>query len=87
MPKVNIYESVPSSLAEQRTRLSVGWAKDKDVQIGVTDLREGADPGREYGDDDQPNWQGPWIGLDRHQINELIRTLRQARDSAYGRDE
>lgn len=30
---------------------------------------------------------GVWLDLDRHGCNRLIRALRKARDSAYGRDE
>jgi hypothetical protein len=29
---------------------------------------------------------GPWITLDREGINRLIRSLRRARDQAYGQD-
>lgn len=32
-------------------------------------------------------WQGRRMTISRPQINELIRTLREARDAAYGRDE
>lgn len=32
-------------------------------------------------------YQGIWADLDRQACNELIRLLRRARDSAYGRDE
>lgn len=32
-------------------------------------------------------WDGFFVTLDRHQINQLIRNLRKARDRAFGRDE
>lgn len=32
-------------------------------------------------------FDGFWITLDRYNLNRLIRTLRRARDTAYGRDE
>lgn len=35
----------------------------------------------------EPAWQGHRMFLSRPQINQLIRTLREARDAAYGRDE
>lgn len=35
----------------------------------------------------EPAWQGRRMHLSRSQINTLIRTLREARDAAYGRDE
>lgn len=38
--------------------------------------------------DKRPSMQGPVsVDLNRQQINRLIRTLRTARDQAYGRDE
>jgi hypothetical protein len=85
MPKTNIYESAPS-IEEQRTRVSVGWAHERDVQIGVLHLRPDADRDREYGDDGELNWQGWWMDLTRPQVNHLIQELRKARDDAFGRD-
>lgn len=35
----------------------------------------------------RPAWDGPRMVLDREQINLMIRTLREARDAAYGRNE
>lgn len=32
-------------------------------------------------------YSGLWSSLERHDINRLIKILRKARDSAYGRDE
>lgn len=32
-------------------------------------------------------WEGEHVELDREQINQLIRALREARDQAFGRDE
>lgn len=34
-----------------------------------------------------PEFDSLWTDLDRHEINKLIKVLRRARDSAYGRDE
>jgi hypothetical protein len=34
-----------------------------------------------------PGYSGVWSTLDRYSINRLIRSLRKARDSAFGRDE
>ena len=34
-----------------------------------------------------PEFDSLWCDLDRHEINKLIKVLRRARDSAYGRDE
>lgn len=33
------------------------------------------------------SWQGEFVELNRAQVNELIRSLRVARDNAYGRNE
>jgi len=35
----------------------------------------------------EPTWESQHVELDRDQINRLIRTLREARDAAFGRDE
>lgn len=35
----------------------------------------------------QRAWDGQFVDLDREQLNRLIRTLRDARDAAFGRDE
>lgn len=69
-------------------KVSVGWTKDRDVQVGVElsphvtfngDLPTGA----------TVTAGGPsaWATLDRHGLNRLIRSLRKARDAAYGADE
>jgi hypothetical protein len=36
---------------------------------------------------DDTHWDGWFADLDRQQVNHLIRTLREARDKAFGRDE
>jgi len=56
--------------------LNVGWQRDGDVQIGVDPLT-----GNVAAD------SGLWADLDRQGCNDLIRILRRARDSAFGRDE
>ena len=50
----------------------VGWARGMDCQIGV---RSTEDVG-----------EGLFCDLDRESINKLIRTLRKARDQAFGAD-
>lgn len=32
-------------------------------------------------------YSGVWSNLNRHQVNQLIKVLRRARDSAFGKDE
>lgn len=53
--------------------VKVGWQSGADVQIGVI---EEATPD-----------SGMWSHLDRAGCNALIKAVRRARDSAFGRDE
>lgn len=76
--------------------LEVRWAPDREIQVGVMlDPKTSDQPqtlqelfnGRT---DDIPEHQGLFVTfdwLDRAAINRLIRSLRKARDSAFGRDE
>ncbi|HCT78570.1 MAG TPA: hypothetical protein DGT23_18715 [Micromonosporaceae bacterium] len=82
-------------------RISVGWSKDQHAQIGVgwVDPNATAESlGHQTGwsadyimsgetDETGKIWQSQWMNLDRHTINQLIRELRRARDTAFGRDE
>ena len=60
----------------RRRGAHVGWVKGRSVEIGVASF----DPSREMPND------GVFMSLDRDGINRLIRTLRKARDAAYGSD-
>lgn len=54
------------------------WASaDREVGRALLDLIEST----------QPNHTGLWATLTRQQVNRLIRMLRRARDSVYGKDE
>jgi hypothetical protein len=78
MPKETIYGTDGGPVQH----VAVGWTHGGGVQVGVvngpevslTINGESANPGL-------------WMDLDRGQINRLIRSLRRARDAAYGRDE
>jgi hypothetical protein len=64
--------------------LAVGWSSDRGVQVGVTAgpaAKIRIDQGDTGGETDSL-----WLDLDREGINRLIRTLRKARDAAYGAD-
>lgn len=110
MPKTSIYADSDDPGGEQRIRCEIGWAKGYDVQIAVTRLADGLEPGIEFvpstgnttitvsggatqggtttvSGEPQSAWQGQRMSVTRSQINSLIRTLRDARDVAYGRDE
>lgn len=54
----------------------VGWTKGRYVEVGVATF----DPSREM-----PTG-GVFMSLDRDGCNRLIRSLRKARDAAYGSD-
>lgn len=85
MPKELVYSrealagQVATALVEH---VAIGWTKDYGpVQIGMVngdtvDLTINGEPSN----------GGLWMDLDREQINRLIRSLRKARDSAYGAD-
>lgn len=112
MPKVNLYETTyggvdvetGESLPDpQPRRISVGWSKGQDAQLGIgwvdptkraAETREGrTSVGGDYiasaevEDETGKVWLSQWLTLDRHLINQLIRELRKARDEAFGRDE
>jgi hypothetical protein len=96
MPKELIYspEALCSRLYDDTNRatvqpypvehLAVGWSSDRGVQIGLTagpSAKIRVDEGNTGGETDSL-----WLDLDRDAINRLIRTLRRARDAAYGAD-
>lgn len=74
---------VGQPVALDDSAVKVGWTKDLDhVEIAVVHHRDVADGAGSEHDD------GTWHAqFDRAGINRLIRTLRRARDDAFGRDE
>lgn len=67
----------------RRESVRVGWDRIGYVQL-ATVLQAGTDgaPSEHASEVDQ----GQFVDLDRESINRLIRTLRKARDQAYGSD-
>ena len=62
-------------------RVKVGWSKESgDIQI-ATVAPDGVELRGEH-----PESNGWFVNLDRSGINRLIRTLRKARDQAFGSD-
>lgn len=62
-------------------RVKVGWSREQgDIQI-ATVAPEGVQLESEH-----PESNGWFVNLDRSGINRLIRTLRKARDQAFGAD-
>lgn len=53
--------------------VSVAWGRNRDATIGVIK-------------DNEVTGAQCWVDLDRDGINRLIRSLRKARDQAYGQD-
>lgn len=58
------------------------WARDSHVQMVVAPFIEGMPE-----EDVIKAETTHWIEFDRYSINQLIRNLRTARDSAFGKDE
>lgn len=73
--------------------IQVAWGPHETVQVSTScptrviasTLFIGGD-GTPHVEEDTP-FPGWWADLDRHALNRLIRTLRRARDAAYGKDE
>jgi hypothetical protein len=73
----------------------IDGSPDEWVEVVAMCIRPGNGPHRSTGDAivDAINevthggYLGLWSDLDRHGINQLIKVLRRARDSAYGKDE
>ena len=78
-------------LSKPTVRIEVGWSRDMYVQVATTKLGSNSEPVAVDKDmvpvEPEGIWDGQWVDLDRHLINELIRVLRRARDQAFGRDE
>lgn len=75
---------------EDLSYVHVGWDRDKYVQIATVEPRGAIAPWDRLQEKHviagggTPGW---FVTLDREGINALIRNLRKARDSAFGRDE
>ncbi len=83
MPKELIYsnDTLAGSTTSVVEHIAVGWAKDRDVQLGVVN-----GPPVELIINGVRSDPGLWMDMDRGQINRLIRALRRARDAAFGSD-
>lgn len=86
MPKENIDDLVTKGF-----RVEVSWMANHQpdgwVQLATVNQRSTLTlPGDNPGDPDQP-FDGWRVTLDRDGINRAIRSLRKARDAAFGRDE
>ena len=60
-----------------RRGVHIGWNKNLYVEVGVAEYEVGTE---------SINESGMFTSLDREGINRLIRTLRTARDQAFGKD-
>lgn len=92
MPREMLYPMPNPDGSNADRRVEIGWSRTGYVQIATTVLQPGADRDSDYfgGTEKEPaqrSWDGQFVDMNRHQINELIRKLRRARDQAFGRDE
>jgi hypothetical protein len=84
MPKENINDQVAEGF-----RVEIGWGSNVPnerlghVQIATVNQHS---PFAFEGDESREAFDGWHVTLDREGINRLIRSLRRARDSAYGAD-
>lgn len=86
MPKQYIYservmmnETTGEESLANPNRVKVTWNKETgDIQIATIN------PETEYDHNEKSGW---YVDLERAHVNDLIRTLRRARDTALGRDE
>lgn len=91
MPKELVYG--PNPTEDVIEHVAVGWARDGGVQLGFTagpsvrittmETDNVIVDGRVVTDVEHDSL---WLDLDRQGINHLIRSLRKARDAAYGAD-
>ena len=80
MPKETVYDE--SGMYD----VVVGWERDKHVQVGVQAHNQ-QNLVVVDGEAQPAKFESLWGTFDRAGINRLIRSLRGARDQAYGRDE
>lgn len=67
-------ERVHDKAKDATKAVEVQWG-DGTAQVAVVDVRVA-----------EPAAAALWMDLDRQRMNHLIRVLRRARDSAYGKD-
>jgi len=90
---INPTPNADGTAGEQR--LELHWQRGLGVQLAATAWK--GEPGRpdpvvEYLAPNEAGetyraWDGPFVDLNRDQLNHLIKQLRIARDQAFGRDE
>lgn len=93
MPRHNVYPPSTTPGVAPGERLELHWQRDGGVQLATThwagagapDTATEFLPGTSV-NETAPAWAGQFIGLDRGQINHLIKQLRVVRDQAFGRD-
>lgn len=84
MPKENINSTCVSDNNEAVTRAELSWKiapgyVQLTTSMLTTSTPEGAPASQHYA-------EGAYVQLDREGINRMIRSLRKARDAAYGQD-
>jgi hypothetical protein len=90
MPKEKIYGDKPFGEEHpEQSVVEVRWDQESGYfQIATKEaMAEVFMAGDELPENTIPAQYGWYVTLDRRGINDLIKTLRRARDQAYGRDE
>lgn len=92
MPKENIYcEANRGDSPDESWRAEVQWSGGKDGNYGFVMVGT-VNPNSQFNwqqvdqDNSEGQFKGYFVHLDRAGINRMIRTLRRARDTAYGAD-
>lgn len=78
MPIERLYENYES---DPTRVVIVAWGREREVQVATGPIPQKDSTGVDIDEG------CIFTTLDRHQVNDLIRTLRRARDQAYGCDE
>lgn len=81
MPKEIIHSKYHGTSENPEPTVRVGWSREAGHVELATIMSD------EFELRPTPEGNGWFAQLSREQINHLIRTLRKARDQAYGRDE
>lgn len=87
MPKTNIDDQITDGF-----RVEVSWARDSHVQIATVNTHstltlDTEPPAPAFNTTPTEQFDGWRVTLDRAAVNRLMKSLRIARDAAFGKDE
>ena len=81
MPKENI-----DCIAMTGLRIEVGWSAEPSGHVQLATVHTDSPIDWPEGEDPDGKFSGWHVTLDREHINRTIRSLRRARDAAFGAD-